>query len=234
MCVVVPPKTFPHAFKPYYSTSEGSTVGEQETHLRPHCPAPSPSSCPGSTQAQEPCAWRPCVRIFVNRERFLLIFWWQQPDQRSCCQLEWPPWWRAPLGLCHRATHEGCSQQWTSESRDIFKRAFHGLINQCRWKGKLVSAKLKQHWQLLVSTADESFQTSNGFDQKLFIIKRVFYSKLRKIWILIKGDQSSTLASTTNDIFTQQTVLKYNCWKVWLSDLLVLASATDWPATGSQ
>ena len=75
---------------------------------------------------------------------------WQQPGQRSCCQRVWPPWWRAPLGLCHQATHKSCSQQW---GLVILSKVLSWAYQSCQWKGKLAEGKQNfTLWQHVSST----------------------------------------------------------------------------------
>ena len=123
----------------------------QWTHLQ-HCQAPFPSWCPGSTPAQVPCAWRPskmvrmsCLVFYLFILSFQLNFSINlsdcQPGRLSCCQPGWPPWWRAPLGLCRQAAHQvKRSQRWIS----LQAFAFHQAINHVGWKGNLLlERKLK-------------------------------------------------------------------------------------------
>ena len=160
----MPDKTFYcHAWN-HISTSRGLTL-DQQTHLR-RCRAPSPSWCPGSTQAQEPCAWRPW-REWLG---LILSFWFNLSTWSTILLPAWMTTLVAstPCTVSPSYTWLDCSQQWVSKCQDIFM----GLsIRPVQWKGKL--SKGKQNLRSLWRHISFQHSVSTALYDKIFLPRYV-------------------------------------------------------------
>ena len=124
------------------------TPDMQRTHL-PHCQAPFPSWCPGSTPAQVPCAWRPskmvrmsCLVFYLFILSFQLYFFNLSLWLPTWSTILLPAWMTTLVASTPWTVSPSCTSGEAVTAVDFFAGfCFSSGYQSCGLKGKFTAGK---------------------------------------------------------------------------------------------